>query len=462
MIRFSSSFALLAASLVGAAAAPQSTPLVRTILFFSPTCPHCHTVITESLPPLVEKYGESLVIVAINIQSLEGQRLFQNAGRLYGIPPEQLGVPLLAVGDRALVGAFDIPDQLPAIADAGLAAGGIPWPEIDGLQAALVAAGVEEEAAVGAEELAATEEQVPAEDRVAVEAPPVAEAAPDSLAEAAARTEEEAAPPPEPVAEAPPEYTAPRAERVAEPPARVEVTAPGAPTDLVRAPEIAEAETTLAIPDAGARRAIMDLATAESRTATLTPWQKFDQDRTGNSIAVVVLIGMILSVVAVLALWGRRSSLPHWPGWAVGLIIVAGLAIAAYLSYVEVTQAQAICGPVGDCNTVQQSRYARLFGLIPIGVLGFYGYAALGLGWLLRDRGPLRWNSGLALGLWLGALGGTLLSIYLTVLEPFVIGATCMWCVTSAVAMTLLLWAATPGAIEAWSGSQAPAGEPGK
>jgi uncharacterized membrane protein len=193
----------------------------------------------------------------------------------------------------------------------------------------------------------------------------------------------------------------------------------------------------------------MDLATAESRTATLTPWQKFDQDRTGNSIAVVVLIGMVFSVLAVLALSRRRSSLPHWPGWTVGLIILAGLAVAAYLSYVEVAQAQAICGPVGDCNAVQQSPYARLFGLIPIGVLGFYAYAALGLGWLLRDRGPVRWNLGLALGLWLGALGGTLFSIYLTVLEPFVIGATCMWCVTSAVTMTLLLWAATPGAIDA-------------
>ncbi len=433
MTRSSSLFVLLAATLVSSASAPQPTPVIRTILFFSPTCPHCHTVITESLPPLVEKYGESLVIVAINIQSLEGQRLFQNAGRLYGIPPEQLGVPLLAVGDRALVGAFDIPDQLPVIADAGLAAGGIPWPEIDGLQAALVAAGVEEPDATRTEERVATEEKAPSEGREG------------------AAAEAEAEPAPEPVAEAAPESAAPPAEGAAEPPGRVEVTAPGVPADLAWPPEIAEAETTLAIPDAGARRAIMDLATAESRTATLAPWQKFDQDPTGNSIAVVVLIGMILSVLAVLALSGRRASLPHWPGWAVGLTIVAGLVVAAYLSYVEVTQAEAICGPVGDCNTVQQSPYARLFGLIPIGVLGFYGYAALGLGWLLRDRGPLRWNSGLAVGLWFGALLGTLFSIYLTVLEPFVIGATCMWCVTSAVLMTLLLWAATPGAIEAFT-----------
>ncbi len=377
MIRFSSILVLLAATLGSPALEPQPTPLVRTVLFFSPSCPHCHTVITESLPPLVEKYGESLVIVAINTQSLDGQQLFREAGLRYGIPPEQLGVPLLAVGERALIGSFDIPDQLPAIVEDGIAAGGIPWPEIDGLRAALVAAGIEE-------------------------------------------------------AE-PPESTSPMRVPEAEAPTR-----------------LAEAETTLAIPEAETRGPIMDLTAAESRTAGMTPWQKFDQDRTGNSIAVLALIGMVVSVLAVLIVVVRRSTVPCWPGWIVALMILAGLAVAAYLSYVEVTQSLAICGPVGDCNTVQQSSYARVFGLIPIGLLGFYGYTVLGLGWLLRDRGPVQWNTLLATGLWLLALFGTLFSIYLTVLEPFVIGATCMWCVTSAILMTLLLWASTPAAVEAW------------
>jgi uncharacterized membrane protein len=37
------------------------------------------------------------------------------------------------------------------------------------------------------------------------------------------------------------------------------------------------------------------------------------------------------------------------------------------------------------------------------------------------------------------SLCGTLFSIYLTALEPFVIGATCAWCLSSAVIVTLLL-----------------------
>ncbi len=35
---------------------------------------------------------------------------------------------------------------------------------------------------------------------------------------------------------------------------------------------------------------------------------------------------------------------------------------------------------------------------------------------------------------------GLLFSIYLTFLEPFVIGATCAWCLTSAIIMTALFW----------------------
>jgi uncharacterized membrane protein len=100
----------------------------------------------------------------------------------------------------------------------------------------------------------------------------------------------------------------------------------------------------------------------------------------------------------------------------------------------------AVCGPIGDCNTVQQSAYARLFGVVPIGVLGVFGYLALlALSLIVAvDRGRLADLAGRArFGL---AAGGTLFSIYLTFLEPFVIGATCAWCLTSAVVMTALLW----------------------
>jgi uncharacterized membrane protein len=397
---------------------------------------------------------------------LAGQRLIQAAAERYAIAPGHLGVPLLVVGDRALIGSFEIPDQLPGIIERGLAAGGIGWPDIAGLREALLAAGVQDST------LGRTVEEELAD---AGEASVAREAGPKPVAPdtAAARVPVRvtAAPESGPGVEEADEGDAPGAPRSTEsPPAApsgsprqtggdgaipLEVPAPPSPTDEVTAPEIARAETTLAVPGSGTPGYIMDLAGAESHTSGLTPWQKFEQDRTGNAIAVLVLLGMIASVIGLFVTIVKGATVPRVPGWLVALMIVAGLIVASYLSYVEITQSLAVCGPVGDCNTVQQSPYARLFGIIPIGVLGVYGYLALGLGWMVRDSGPHRWNGVVAAGLWLGALLGTLFSIYLTFLEPFVIGATCLWCVTSAVLMTLLLWAATPAAVEAWRESSA-------
>jgi uncharacterized membrane protein len=93
---------------------------------------------------------------------------------------------------------------------------------------------------------------------------------------------------------------------------------------------------------------------------------------------------------------------------------------------------------VGDCNTVQQSEYARLFGVLPIGVLGLLGFAAILAAWGVRRWGPRPLSSWAAIALLAMTGFGTLFSIYLTFLEPFVIGATCMWCLSSAVIMTTL------------------------
>jgi uncharacterized membrane protein len=115
-----------------------------------------------------------------------------------------------------------------------------------------------------------------------------------------------------------------------------------------------------------------------------------------------------------------------------------GILIAGYLAFVEVNQVEAVCGPVGDCNTVQQSSYATLFGILPVGVLGILGYIAIIITWLAGRLELEGWDRITRLALWIITLAGTLFSIYLTFLEPFVIGASCMWCLSSAVIMTVL------------------------
>ena len=109
-----------------------------------------------------------------------------------------------------------------------------------------------------------------------------------------------------------------------------------------------------------------------------------------------------------------------------------------------------MCGPVGDCNTVNQSEYARLFGVLPVGALGLVGYAALSLAWSVSRFASGTVVSWARLSLLVMTVGGTLFSIYLTFLEPFVIGATCAWCLTSSVVMTAMMWLSAGSGRDAW------------
>jgi uncharacterized membrane protein len=148
---------------------------------------------------------------------------------------------------------------------------------------------------------------------------------------------------------------------------------------------------------------------------------------------------MLGSIVAVWVLTERgwRPSASIW--WLVPVLIAAGLAVAGYLAYVEGSGSDAVCGPVGDCNAVQQSDWARILG-VPIGIIGIIGYGLMAISWVIG-----RFTSGTPADIARVELlaltaGGTLFSIYLTFLEPFVIGATCAWCLSSAVIVTALMW----------------------
>ena len=171
-------------------------------------------------------------------------------------------------------------------------------------------------------------------------------------------------------------------------------------------------------------------------------WGRISRDPVGNTLAIIVLIGMVASVIAAILVIRRTPGTPlsqAW-SWAIPALCLLGVGIAGYLTYVEMAEVSAVCGPVGDCNMVQQSEYARLFGVLPIGVLGIAGYVSILLSWCIERYSREQWGVYARLALFGMAALGTLFSIYLTFLELFVIGATCAWCLTSAVLMTALLW----------------------
>lgn len=116
----------------------------------------------------------------------------------------------------------------------------------------------------------------------------------------------------------------------------------------------------------------------------------------------------------------------------VALIVVcaAGIAVAAYLTYVHYQPEALICTGSGGCETVQDSNYAVLVG-IPVAVLGLAVWiAALAL---------TIWNTDLARTLTTAlAIGSLTFTTYLVILQLFVLEAICPWCMANDVVLVPL------------------------
>ncbi|MEM7402647.1 MAG: vitamin K epoxide reductase family protein [Myxococcota bacterium] len=176
-----------------------------------------------------------------------------------------------------------------------------------------------------------------------------------------------------------------------------------------------------------------------------TVWEKVASDPLGNGLSIAILLSMLLSFFYVTSVFCRFwRPLMQQPATvaaiqlrpAVALLSLLGLAVALYLAYVEASHNSVVCGPVGNCAAVQQSEYAKLLG-VPVAYLGVLAYVAILWAWIcakVAKQGLLARAANWFV--WLTSVGGVLFSIYLTFLEPFVIGATCAWCLTSAVVIT--------------------------
>ena len=118
---------------------------------------------------------------------------------------------------------------------------------------------------------------------------------------------------------------------------------------------------------------------------------------------------------------------------AVAVLALLGLLLSVYLTLYHYGYVGTLaCGGTNECEKVQASRYAVLFGM-PVAGFGVAGYLALLLIALagLNEKWDGRPEPTLQLAIVSGA--GVAFSAYLTWLELFRIHAICRWCVASAV-----------------------------
>jgi uncharacterized membrane protein len=440
--------------ILGQEASAQEQNTVRAVLFFSPTCPHCHQVINEDLPVIFDVHGGppqvwydqtippeerafyfitngQVELLLVDASKPDGNPLYAQSTTGFEIPQSRSGVPRLIAGDSVLVGSVEIPQVFPRMIQEGLAGDGLDWPAIEGLESAISA-------------IPQPEDELAQVDDTTTER--TAEGQVDSVAEPEPETPTDSAPALEPAADTPPVPSVEQPETVQEPTEQPDHA--GVPVEVAADSVDSSAAIPSESPTAPTRPAQATLEDIPVGRASM--FDMFRQDPVGNTVSVVVLVLMILSVLLV----GRFA--PEWTdrkqfGMLIPALAVVGVFVAGYLTYVETSGTLAVCGPVGDCNAVQQSPYARLFGLVPVGLLGLVSYVVVFAAWLvaLKQQGSAAdWARLVILAI---AFIGTVFSIYLTFLEPFVIGATCLWCLTSSVVITALLWLAAGPGTAAWS-----------
>lgn len=336
--------------------ASAQSPVVQAVLFYSPSCPHCHKVMSEDLPHIIEQYsglvnivywppvegdgleewpdiiaiyGEKLELLYINTAKPLGAELYLMSNERFNIPDERQGVPRMVIGETVLVGGLEIPEILPSLIQAGLNNNGIPWPDIDGLDVAL------------------------------------------SL-----------------------------------------VPRPSEPTSEDNNQVLHEVKPSLI--------------------------ENYMVDPLGNGLSVIVLVGMVISLIMTGFKFRANPTYESdlWKWRAIPLLSIVGIIVAGYLTYIDASGSLAVCGPVGDCNAVQQSSYAVIFNSIHISYIGLIGYLAILVAWLMAHFSKHRISQWARLSVLIMTTFGTVFSVYLTFLEPFVIGATCSWCLGSAIIIT--------------------------
>jgi uncharacterized membrane protein/protein-disulfide isomerase len=118
------------------------------------------------------------------------------------------------------------------------------------------------------------------------------------------------------------------------------------------------------------------------------------------------------------------------------LLAFAGVFVAGVLTISHILQVQVPCGPEGGCAVVTQHPKSMWFG-IPVAYLGVAAYSVLAFLSARRSMTGLKSQSLANLGALISGIG-FVVSWYLQYVALFEIRATCLWCLASAIIMTLL------------------------
>jgi uncharacterized membrane protein len=121
----------------------------------------------------------------------------------------------------------------------------------------------------------------------------------------------------------------------------------------------------------------------------------------------------------------------------VATLALAGIFISLYLTLYKLGYIGELSCTIGSCETVNTSKWSRFLGL-PVAAWGLLFYIDVFALAVIGTVPRFEASRAISLALVAQAAVGVLFSAWLTYLELGVIHAICIWCVTSAVIVTLI------------------------
>jgi uncharacterized membrane protein len=122
----------------------------------------------------------------------------------------------------------------------------------------------------------------------------------------------------------------------------------------------------------------------------------------------------------------------------VATLALAGIFISLYLTLYKLGVIGELSCSIGSCETVNTSKWSRFLGL-PVAAWGLLFYLDVFAVSVIGTLARFEDERVISVILAAEAAIGVLFSVWLTYLELGVIHAICIWCVTSAVVVTLIL-----------------------
>ena len=139
----------------------------------------------------------------------------------------------------------------------------------------------------------------------------------------------------------------------------------------------------------------------------------------------------------------------------VAALALAGIFISLYLTLYKIGVIGELSCSIGSCETVNTSRWATFLGL-PVAAWGLFFYIDVFAIALVGTMPRFEHEPLISVVLTAEAAVGVLFSAWLTYLELDVIHAICIWCVTSAVVVTLIFITSALDLRESWSRNATP------